>query len=209
MRVLILPTPFGTMVDDKEYEVIADWVYTGGGLLTFGNYLMESHLYMNLNVLARRCRFQFERNLLMPKDKVEYRDCMRQSFAYDQRDLWIVTTVRGEPVGHPLLNGVSKIALTSSCSVETTVKPSLTVYTDEPVAVMTARGEQDPGSGKLRNILEYRLEKTARVPVMVAFQYGKGRIVGIGAVKVFANDLVNGEADNMRLFRNAIAWLQS
>jgi hypothetical protein len=53
-KVLILPTPFGTMVDAKEYENICQWVYRSGGLLVFGFYLMESHLFMNINNLVRR-----------------------------------------------------------------------------------------------------------------------------------------------------------
>src|SRR5262249_39995223 len=52
--ILILPMPYGTLVDERHYDNLAQWVLRGGRLVLLGLYLMDLHHYSNLNHLARR-----------------------------------------------------------------------------------------------------------------------------------------------------------
>ncbi len=204
--ILVLPTPYRSIVDDQQYAEITKWVNRGGGLLVFGFYLMDAHHYNNLNNLPRRLGFEFSHNLTMPKGREDFRDCMDQAFAYANRDYWIETTPVGEPSLHSLLDGVAKLALTSSCTVECAAQAELIVSTSDPVAVLHALGHKNP-EGRLIQLTDYILDKHATVPFMVALKYGAGRVVGIGTWKIFLNELVSSGHDNKKLFQNIISWL--
>lgn len=204
--ILIVPMPYGSLVDDQHYADIAKWVNRGGRLLLLGTYLMEVHHYTNFNNLSRRLGFEFSQNLTMPKGHESFPECMDQAFAYANRDYWIETAPVGEPASHLLLEGVAKLAITSACTLDPAVKPDLSVSTSDPVAVVHACGHKNP-EGRLVQLTDYPLDKYACVPFLVALRYGTGRVVGIGSWKVFINELVNADNDNLRLWRNIVAWL--
>ena len=206
--ILVLPSPHDTMVDDEDFDSISQWVSQGGALLVMGIYLMEAHHNINLNGLSRRLGFEFRHDLTMPPGHESYQDCMRQAFKYADRDLWIVSRPRGNPESHPLLNGVSTLALTSCCTVEGAATPDLTVATADQVAIRHAIGHKDPQSGRLLQITDYVPGKDAPAEFMVAFRHGRGKVVAIGTWKIFLNDLVASYPDgNGKLFQNIIDWL--
>jgi hypothetical protein len=206
---LVLPTPFETMVSDDEHEHIANWVYKGGKLLTFGIYLMEAHHYGNHNRLMRRFGLEFQKDLIVPNGKEDYSSCMKQSFAFQDQDLWIVSKPEASPSDHPIIKDVGKIALTSSCTIATASKPLFMISTSETVAIMTAFGFQNP-EGRLRRITDYKLDKRSQAPFMAAMRYGSGKVIGVGSWKVFLNDLVQAYPEgNNKLLQNSIAWLAS
>ena len=151
---LILPTPYDTMVDDEEFDSISQWVSQGGALLVMGIYLMEAHHNTNLNKLSQRLGFEFRHDLMMPLGHESYRDCRRQAFEYTDRGLWILSCPRGNPESHPLLNGVSTLALTSCCTVECATEPDLAVATSDQVAIRHAIGYKDPRSGRILQITD-------------------------------------------------------
>lgn len=204
--ILILPTPYGVLVDEEQYKEISKWIIRGGRLLFFGFYLMEAHHYSNLNNLARRLGLEFSHNLTMPKGRESYRDCIEQAYAYAKREFWIHTQLAGEPSAHPLLDGINTVALTSSCTIEPSVQPDLIASTSVSVAVLHARGHKSP-EGRLDQLTDYVLDKHANSPVLCACKYGKGRVVALGTWKVFINEMVEDDNDNLKLFQNVIAWL--
>ncbi len=207
--ILILPTPFGTYVDESEYEYIDQWVYNGGRLLASGIYLMEGHHYNNFNKLIRRFGFEFSQDLTMPVGKESFRDCMGQVFAYAERDFWILTHINGTPVEHPIMEGVSELALTSSCSVNCAANTELRISTSDAVAVMHAKGFKEPSTGRLRQLTDYKRDKYDRVVFAVALTYGAGKIVGVGTWKFFLNTFVKAYPNgNGRFFYNIIKWLR-
>jgi hypothetical protein len=69
-----MPIPFGTIVEAKEYQAIAQWVYLGNGLLVLGNYLMESHHPTNFNQLVRMFSLEFSQDLVMPLDRGRFQE---------------------------------------------------------------------------------------------------------------------------------------
>lgn len=205
--ILILPMPFGSIVDERHYANIAKWVNRGGRLVLLGFYLMETHHYSNLNNLARRFGFEFSPNLTMPKGREDFRQCMDQAFAYANRNYWIETMPNAMPASHPLIEGIATLAITSSCTVDSATTPDLLVSTSYPVAVLHARGHKNP-EGRLVQLTDYVLDKHDSAPILVALRYGGGQVVGIGSWKVFVNELVeDSRNDNLRLFQNLISWL--
>lgn len=205
--ILVFPIPFGTMVNETEYEQIARWVYDGGRLLVLGFYLMEKHLYGNFNQLLRRFGLEFDQNLTMPVGKEGYKDCMAQAFSSAERDLWISTQPSSIPVDHPIIEGVTTLAITSSCTISHATNAEFIVLTSEPVSVVQGRGYAN-SSGRLLQIRDYVLDKQTQIPFMSGVSYGDGKIVGIGSWKVFLNDLVSACPDgNGKLFLNIMNWL--
>ena len=204
--ILIFPTPFGIMIDEDEYDSIASWVFNGHGLLTFGTYLMESHLYTNLNSLIRRFGFEFQHDLIMPIGKEEHLNCLKQVMGID-RDLWVITEPSGEPSNHVVLENVKSLGFQSSCSVLEGLSYDLKISTGEKCAIMHALGPKNP-SGKLLYIDRYVLNKNDKPSFLIARKYGQGRIVGIGSVKMFSNEFIqDSRLGNKQLFLNIIKWL--
>ena len=206
-QVLVLPAPYETLVDPEEYRTIADWVYSGKGLLVLGFYFMELHHHFNLNILAHLLGFEFCQDLIMPTGRESAEDCHRQAFEYAKQEYWILDRPDGTPADHPILQEISSLALTSSCTVKAEGSPAeLTVVTREPVPIMQAEGYKDD-SGRILWIVNYPPPRRGQAPFMVALRHGKGRIVGIGSWKIFLNELTAPPHDNMRLFLNIIDWL--
>ncbi len=204
--ILMLPTPFGTMVENEEYEAIARWVYAGNGILVFGNYLMESHHYINLNQLMYKFGIEFSHDLVMPSNREDFRSCRGQAFGLNQ-DLIVVTEPTSIPKSHPLLSGVHKVAFQSSCTVLCSSHVALSVSTSENFSIMKATGQKNE-IGKILQIEDYVIDKRATARFLVGLQYGAGRVLAIGSWKIFLNDFIHNETlDNGRLLSNAVSWL--
>lgn len=206
--VLILPIPYGTLVAQNEYESVVSWLHGGGGLLICGFYFMESHLYTNLNKLAFLLHFRFRTDLIMPLGKESRDDILGQAFTAEQ-SLCVFTFPHSENEHHPLLLGVRRIALQSSCSLETYLPPpELQLKTDATVSVVNPKGPPDPGgSGHIIQIQRYDIHRGAET-FLIAFRVGKGRVVAVGSWKIFQNEYVEDETvDNRTLLNNAVRWL--
>jgi hypothetical protein len=221
--ILILPTPRDTIIDEKEFDLIVEWVRQGGSLLVMGIYLVEVHHGNNINKLAQRFGFEFKDNLMMPKGIFgdlplgtsfgggtnEYGQCMGQAYPVIKSDSCILSRPLGDPESHPLLDNVSTLALTSCCSIECLEDPDLKVTTSDSVAILHATGIKNR-AGRLARIEEYVLNGRAPAQFMVAFRYEAGKVIGIGTWKVFLNQLVSSYPEgNRKLFHNIIDWLQT
>jgi hypothetical protein len=204
--ILVLPIPYGTIVEDSEYEAIASWVASGGSLLVMGFYLMEVHLHTNLNQLVRRFGFEFKHNLLMPSNKYDFGSCVQQAFGLD-RHLCIMTTLSGLPKSHKIFDGIGTIALLSSCSVDGIGGDELILSTSTHCSIMRAVGHKN-ADGKIVQIRDYVLDQKSPAPFLIAKKHGNGKVVGIGSWKVFINDFTtDNNLHNGQLFKNVIEWL--
>jgi hypothetical protein len=195
------------MVPEEEHANIANWVYRGGRLITFGIYLMERHHYGNHNKLMRRFGIEFQHNLIMPDYKESTYYCIEQAFAYQDQDLWMITKPQISPIDHPILKDVGPVAITSSCTITTAAKPLFIISTSEKVPIMNAFGPQNP-EGRLLRANKYELYKRDNAPFMAAVRYGDGIVIGIGSWKIFLNDLIRAyPSGNLKLLQNSIVWL--
>jgi hypothetical protein len=220
-RILILPTPRDLTISEQEINVISDWVYRGGSLLVMGFYLVEAHHGNNINSLVQRFGIEFKDDIIMPVErfrsqslglKIEpgmelFRYCMGQGFDVSGTDSCVLSQPVGVPDSHPLLESVSKVALTSCCSVECALNAEVTVCTSDPVAILHAVGIKD-SSRRLARIERYVLDQCAPVQFMVAVKHGAGKVVAIGTWKIFLNELVDSvDNSNGILFGNIVEWL--
>jgi len=209
VSVLILPTPFRSEMLESECTRIVRWVQRGGGLLVMGIYLMEAHHRNNLNQLVRRFGIEFRPNLVMPQGRESFQECMAQAFAFQDRRLWVVSGVAGVPTDHAILQGVGRIGITSSCTLEAADRPELSVTLDE-ASILHAKGYKDPSSGRLVRLTDYVLDQRGPTNFMMALQSGRGHVVAIGSWKIFLNEFVNDKAlGNATLLYNILSWLMA
>ncbi len=210
--VLILPMPFGILVEPTEYEALAHWVNQGGRLLISGFYFMEAHIYTNFSSLANRLQMDFGRNLIMPRGRISRDDQNEQAFPV-RRDLCALVKPCSSDPGHPIMKGVEKIALQSSCTVRScaqAINNSLEIRTDKSISLLTpARGELNPVVPyKFDIIYKCDVDNTKQAVFAVACSYGKGCVVATGSWRMFINDYFEDrETDNDKLFLNSVRWL--
>ena len=205
--ILIFPTPFGIKINDEEYQAVERWVITGGRILVFGFYLMESHLYLNLNMLTRRLGFEFNTNLIMQKEKATFMNCYLQSHGYLDPNFWLTTEPAGSDPDHFILKDIKKLRFLSSCTIQNLTSFDLQVKTGSPVSIMKANGLKEP-DGKIKRIDDYYEDKFQSANFLTALNYGRGKVVGIGSWKIFLSAFINDETlDNKKLFRNILEWL--
>jgi len=206
--VLVLPIPYGMLVPENEYEAIARWVHGGGGLLLCGFYFMESHLYTNFNKLAAQLNFRFRTDLLMPVDRDSRDDIIAQAFPVDPR-FCVFTSVLPTRSQNPLLNDVRRVAIQSSCSIETYLpQPDLMVETGTKVSVINPVGPRARSRPDyILQVQDYSRQQTT-ASFLAAYCIGKGRVLAVGSFKLFLDLYIeDGTVDNGRLFDNAVKWL--
>jgi hypothetical protein len=188
-----------------------------------GIYLAEAHHGNNINSLVQRFGIEFKDDIILPIErflsqplgmKIEagmehFRYCREQGFDVNGSDSCVLSQPRGVPDSHPLLASVSKVALTSCCSVECAVDAEVTVCTSDPVAILHAVGIKDT-SRRLAFINRYVLDQRAPIQFMVAVKHGAGKVVAIGTWKVFLNELLDRQDHrNNILFGNIVDWLRT
>jgi hypothetical protein len=205
---LILPTPFRSEISDSECARIVRWVQRGGGLLLLGFYLMEAHHRNNLNQLARRFGIEFRHNLVMPLGRESFQECMAQSFAFQDRTLWVLADPVGTPSDHAILQDVRRLAITSSCTIECADRPALAVSNLDDVSTLHARGYKDPASGRMVRVTDYVLDQHGPATYLMALEFGQGRVAAVGSWKTFLNVFVDDTSlGNATLLYNTLSWL--
>jgi len=199
--VLVLALPYHCeFKDEVELNDIKDWVYDGGGGLFFlGYYFADKHHESNPGKLARKFGVAFSNDLVMPPGRTSREDCQDQAFEKPEEFVVGCRDLAGDD--HPLASGVRELGMVSACSLtEWTRTPDFLVET--PVSsVITPEGRANE-QGYLLQIQAYP-ERQDSVPVLAAWQCGKGRLVVSGTWKLTTYDW----KDNRVLVRNALNWL--
>lgn len=176
----------------------------GGKVLLLGEYYSY---YDNspLNAIASYLEIgiQFNNNLLSDDTN-----------NYDGEKIWITTTKFN---AHPLYAGLSKIALIAASSLNTTGETQIIAYAEPTTYVPLDVANRDFFSGVVKGenyaASEFSNQVTIVVPLVAAATAGSGKIVAIGDVNVFSNDLwdyISGDFidlfDNRKLLDNIIDW---
>lgn len=204
--VLIFPPQFRRTIEKDVYQGISDWVFSGGNILTFGFYLMEEHHNFNYNELIEKLEIEFHKNLIVPVENMDFQYCLHQSFAYTDERFFVDITPKGNKDNHPILKGVNKLRLISSCSVGYHRNYELLVATSEEMNIMKARGLKE--EGRIRRIDDYYKDKSGYPNFLIASKHGNGKVVGVGTWKLFLNNFMKDkDLDNQQLFKNIINWL--
>ena len=205
--VLVLPSPFGTLVDDAEFAEISRWVNRGGRLLLLGIYLNDLHHYNNFNNLARRFGFEFSHDLIMPPGRESTGECIGQAFPCDADEYWVQATPTSTPTDCTILQGVDQLLLTSCSTVESARPPAFKLSTQERFPIMHARGFKNP-EGRMAQITEYVRNRNTNADFALGIEYGSGKVVAIGSWKTFVNSLLRSNVGNQTFFHNTIRWME-
>ena len=210
--LLIMPMPFGTMVDRTEYECITHWVNQGGRLLICGFYFMEAHLFTNFSSLGRLLQIEFGCNLIMPQGRTTREDALAQAFPI-RPELCAFTEVKGSRAEHPILAGVVRLAIQSSCTVRAICQEGdceLEVQTGSGIGTMAPKTGEPSNSipEKFDIVYTYDVHDSRPATFLVATKNGNGRVVAGGSWRMFIDDYMKDDSvDNARLFRNCVDWL--
>ena len=216
--VLILPMPYNTSntydpaADSAEYEVLEQWVYQGGRLLMCGFYFMEAHHYTTFSSLAKLLRIEYGRDLIMRQGRTSRDDAIGQTCDI-RRDLCAFVEPSSSDPTHPIMSGIRKVAIQSSCTVHWLGQEAdcaLEVRTDRNVSVMAPKeGVHHPTiPEKFDLVSKYAVEDAKPVPFLVAAPFGRGRVVATGSWRMFVDAYMDDESvDNAKLFSNCVCWL--
>lgn len=199
-RVLIVPPPFHTRLQQPEMEAIRRWVDAGGGLLILGCY-GERHHASNISELAWQFDLEFGDDLVLPAGSNEHH-ARAQVFSRDAG----LAAVCGpfDDTRHPLLDGVQELRLLSAATVRPTTRAALELVLHSRPDALRLRplGHIEP-DGSRPAIDEWLPEGSGPQPMLVAKRHGKGRVAAAGSWKLCTLDA----ADNRRMLDQLYAWL--
>jgi pimeloyl-ACP methyl ester carboxylesterase len=201
---LVISLPYRSQFSEGEVEYVARWVDRGGGLFLMGYYAADSHHSgnLNLNVIARRLGYEFCDDQVLPEGATK-EDCRDLSPASDDR--LAVRVQLSDKETHPLSTGVAQLTFRLACSIKRTHgnQPEFQLNSPGTSTFWHPVGDRTP-DGWLQNIKEWiQHKKDGAVPLLVAFEYGKGRVVLCGTWKLCSLQA----ADNGRLVSNIMTWV--
>jgi len=183
--VLIIATPIYTFSKEEIYD-IKRFVELGGGLLLMGNgwywrYYHEKPLKeFPFNKLGREFGVTINDDIIV--DPTNYENDSYYPIFHEFAQ------------NHPITENIKEIWTKNPCSL-----------TLENNAMPIVWGDDDSYSG---NIYSRPYKTGENPPVVAAVEYGKGRVVFIGADTFFKNDWDNvNSKDNLKCGLNIFSWL--
>ncbi|MBN2219380.1 MAG: hypothetical protein JW697_03790 [Kosmotogaceae bacterium] len=199
--VVVAPQTFYSVDEMIELNTLLS---KGGKVLLLGEYY-SYYDSAPLNAVASYLEvgIQFNNNLLHDNTN-----------NYDGNNIWITTTKFNT---HPLTAGLNKIALIAASSLNTSGETQTVAYAEPTTYVPLYVSSRDSLSGVVSGVdlaaSEFSSQITIVVPLVAAASVGSGKIVAIGDVNIFSDDLwdyISGDFidifDNRKLLENIIDW---
>lgn len=202
--VIFLAPPFKSQILDREAEYIKRWVYEGGGLFLMGYYAADTHHGGNPSRIAREFGYSFGDDLVAPNEINENKIRVHVNVLDDK---YAVKLEVGD-FDHAITKDVNKIGFISSCTINTDFGSRelvLTLNSPSNSRIWDPEGPIGPKEYKRRTIHTWNVRETASVPLLIAFEYGKGRVVLSSSWKI--TTLKYG--DNPQLVKNIVEWLSN
>ena len=169
----------GPMRDFNEQEIleIKNFVKDGGSLLVL------VHIFPPVNALAQEFGISISGNVTAEGEN-QIKSSPQDFFVRDFED-------------HPITKGIKQIAVYGTWSV-TSKEPSRTI------AWTSGSAWSDVNRNR---IFDRDVEKTGRLGIMAAAEYGSGKVVVIADDAVFIDMFMN-EGDNRQFGENIITWFK-
>jgi len=201
-KVLILALGWHVEFSRQDITLVRDWVQAGGGLFLLGFYLADSHHETNPSALARALGFSFRNDIVMPHGQTSRRESQDQAF--DMNGRFAVSAPKPAGIKHPITARVRELAVLSACSIEPIDLPEYEIRAVPDAAVVDVTGRPSE-AGYMLQVHDYVPSSRTEPTILAAWKYGQGRVVAAGTWKLFTLR----QSDNLRLVKNAIAWLES
>jgi hypothetical protein len=190
---IIMSIPKNINLRPKEIEILEEYVKKGGSLLIVGARGGEYLNRTNINELVRNFGFEFITDEVF--DSVNYVNLQKRPIFSNFQP-------------HLITENLQNIVLSSSCSIGTLGF----VLDDQNVKVeVLVRG----GLNCWRNRFdenEWKEEDSPKIPLLVASEYFKGKVVAIGTLSIFSSlgrEYGFSAFDNDLLLANILRWLTS
>ncbi|MFX1235168.1 MAG: hypothetical protein ACFFBY_11525 [Promethearchaeota archaeon] len=188
--VIIISTPKNISLNPKEIETLEDFVRNGGSLLIMGarggDYLNRT----NLNELTRNFGFKFASDEI--SDSVTYVNLQKRPLLQNFKP-------------HFITEQIKKIVLSNPCSIEV-----LDFLEEKNIRIeMIVKG----GLNCWRNVFdgeEWIEEDCPKIPLMVAVEYFKGKVVAFGTLSILSSlgrEYGFSAFDNDLIIANILRWL--
>ncbi len=172
-----------------EVDFLVRFVQSGGGLLMLAEWGGIFDNAKNLNILARKFGITFNEDRVCDADNIQPTKAGRKR-AHNIR-------ITGLNRNYPIVNQVQYFVMTSGCSINPTYKNQIVAW-GGPRSWKDVDGDSEYDVG----------EQYGYVPVMVAAQYGSGRIIALGDGSVLANESF-ADPNHQQLALNIFSWLGS
>lgn len=184
--LLVIGNPIDDFFSSIEVKLIVDFVRSGGGLLLLSEYGSDYLQKTNLNDIAGKFGFKFEKNLVKEVNKAN------QNYI---STLHIINFLK-----HQITKHIREIKLGGSCSLflSKDAKPLLQTNQNSWSEVFNSSTEQ------------WIKDDEEKKHVIAAFtEFGKGKVVAIGDIDIFTSDSNFGlnSLDNQKFVQNVINWL--
>ncbi|MHA1436198.1 MAG: hypothetical protein ACTSPD_01350 [Promethearchaeota archaeon] len=189
--MIILSTPNNSKLELKEIEVLEQYVKTGGSLLIVSSSGGDYSNRTNLNELTQKFGFTFVYDEI--NDSMNYINLQKRPLI-------------SKFIPHPITEQLKKIVFSSACSLDI-----LDFIEDEEnikIDIVASAGLncwRKRYDGK-----EWVEEDCPKIPLIVAINYFKGRIVGFGNLSMFSSlgrEYGFSAFDNDILIANILKWL--
>jgi len=188
----------------NEMSGLVTLLSRGGKVLLLGEYYTY---YDNapLNAIASYLEvgIQFNNNLLHDNTN-----------NYDNEEIWVTTTKFN---AHPLTTGLNKIVLIAASTLNTSGEAQTIAYAEPtsyvPLSVAAKESLSGVVAGNGTSPSEFSDQVTIVVPLVAAASVGSGKVVAIGDINLFSDDIwgyISGDFidlfDNRKLLNNIIDW---
>ena len=188
---VIISIPKNINLKPEEIDVLEEYVRTGGSLLIIGSRGGEYLNRTNINELVRKFGFEFFTDEV--NDSVNYVNLQKRP---------LLTNFKT----HYITENIKKIVLSSSCSLAT-----LGFVEDEKniqVEVLVRGGLNCWRSKFVEQ--EWIEEDSPKIPLLVAVNYYKGKVVAFGTLSIFSSlgrEYGFSAFDNDIMIANILRWL--
>ncbi len=190
---IILSTPNNSKIEKKEIEIIEKYVRNGGSILIISSMGGDYTNRTNLNELTQKFGFEFESDEI--NDSVNY--------VYLQKRPLITKLTP-----HVINDQVRQLVFSSACSL----KVLDFIEDDQNIKIeIVANGGLNTWHKKY-NGSDWIEEDCPKVPLIIAVEYFKGRIVGFGNLSMFSSlghEYGFSAFDNNFLIANTLKFLTS
>lgn len=200
--VLVISLPYQSQFTKNEVRYIKSWVENGGGLFFMGYYAADTHHGGNPRLMISEFDYEFQDNLILPPE-IDSGNVRRHVF--NKNEKYAVKLNVKELNDHPILNGIDEVGFQSSCSISTQwgSPPELVLSSPSDSKIWTPEGPKGPEGWSRKIIEKWNFESKQSVPLLVAFEHGKGRVVISSTWKITTLDY----ADNKKFVINILDWL--
>ncbi|TFF95245.1 MAG: hypothetical protein EU544_03175 [Promethearchaeota archaeon] len=191
-NMIILSTPNNADLEEKEIDVLEEYVRKGGNLLIVSSSGGDYNNRTNLNMLAQRFGFEFNTDEI--NDSMNYVNLQKRPLLEKLKP-------------HIITEQIKKVVFSSACSLNIL---DFMIEDDDNIKLETLIEGGLNCWRKVHKEKEWIEEDCPKKPLLVSVEYFKGRVVAFGSLSIFSSlgrEYGYSAFDNDVLLANIFRWL--